>query len=89
MHRIFRDRMLSKLRKKEEHVNEYEYSIEKKLNKLKSIIECVEPKFNRDLPGHHLLPLGFLGRKLDRDELGVDCDEVFENIYVGDRLVIN
>lgn len=85
MHRIFRDRMLSKLKKKEDSLNEYEYSIEKKLNKLKTIIECVEPKFNRDLPGHQLLPLGFFGRKLDREQLGVDCDEVFPNIFVGDR----
>lgn len=85
MHRIFRDRMLSKLKKKEEHENEYELTIEKKLNKLKSIIECVEPKFNRNLPGHQWLPLGFLGRKLDGEELRVDCDEVYKNIFVGDR----
>ena len=54
-------------------------------------MECVQPKerFNRDLPGHQLLPLGFFGRKLDRGELGVDCDEVYKNIFVGDRWVLD
>lgn len=86
MHRIFRDRMLSKLKKKDDNLNEYEFSIEQKLKKLKTIIKCVEPKCYRDLPGHPFLPLGFFGQ-LPRSELGVDCDEVYPSVFVGDRWV--
>ncbi|KAK4336905.1 hypothetical protein RND71_043470 [Anisodus tanguticus] len=60
----------------EDFDNLYEYNIERKLNKLKTLINCVEPVYGRDLPKHQFLPSGFLGRKLDREELGVDCDEI-------------
>ena len=95
MHRIFRDHFSRKLRSTPDHSNNavdtgfngvsVNAVVEKEMAAIRTIIHNTQPRFHRDLPGHqHLLHRTF-GKRLDRVALGIDCDEVYPALFIGDK----
>lgn len=57
-----------------------------RLMQLHRVIASTHPGHMRQLPGHSHLHLIFgQNRRLDRLSCGIDCDEVWPNIIIGDE----
>lgn len=63
-------------------------SIDAKIVQLQRVITTTHANHNRQLPGFSFLPKIF-GRPIspatDRIQVGIDCDEVHPNVFVGDE----
>lgn len=63
------------------------YDVESKLRKLKQIISTIQPNYSTsDVIGSNFFHRGYSrGPGLDRRDMGVSCDEVYNHLYVGDE----
>lgn len=61
------------------------HDVEARLAKLKRVITSTHSRVHRDLPGHSHFHRIFHGTRLDRRDLGIDCDEVYPNLFIGDE----
>lgn len=95
MHRIFREHFSRKPRssgsRSESSLSSCFVStnqtVDRELEALHAIMHNTQPRFHRDLPGHqHLHFSGSnFGKRFDRYALGIDCDEVYPGLFIGDK----